>query len=113
MCLVVNKSIVIVLFLSIHLWANIYEENCVQCHNKIPVSIDKYFYKYLLVYSSEGDMKHAIVNYLKVPFKETTVMSDAFISRFGVKKKSELSEKELTKAVNIYWEKYKVFGKLK
>jgi len=100
------------IFLNV-LSANIYEKNCVQCHKDIPVSIDKYFYKYLLTYSSERDMKYAIINYLKVPLKETTIMSDSFISRFGVKKKSTLNEVELKKAVDIYWEKYKVFGKLK
>lgn len=93
--------------------ANIYEDNCVGCHNRLPVSIDKYFYKYLLIYSGEVDMKNAIINYLKVPVKETTVMSDSFISRFGVKKKSTLTEKELQGAVDVYWERYKVFGKLK
>ena len=25
---------------------NIYERNCVTCHNRIPVTIDKYFYRY-------------------------------------------------------------------
>jgi hypothetical protein len=58
-------------------------------------------------------MKHAIMNYLKVPLKETTVMSDSFISRFGVKKPTTLNEQELKEAVDVYWEKYKVFGKLK
>ncbi|MDQ7061753.1 MAG: hypothetical protein Q9M43_11800 [Sulfurimonas sp.] len=106
-----------IVLLSLLVWssidASVYEGNCVQCHQRLPVSIDKYFYKYLLIYSSERDMKHAIINYLKVPVKETTVMSESFISRFGVKQKSELSEKELGEAVDVYWEKYKVFGKLK
>ncbi|MBL4730325.1 MAG: hypothetical protein JKY28_02905 [Sulfurimonas sp.] len=93
--------------------ANVYEKNCVSCHNKLPVSIDKYFYKYLLIYSGERDMKYAIINYLKIPTKETTVMSDSFISKFGLKKKTTLSDTELKEAINIYWEKYKVFGKLK
>ncbi|MDB2562868.1 hypothetical protein N9X61_04615, partial [Sulfurimonas sp.] len=76
------------------------------------VSIDKYFYKYLLIYSGETDTKNAIINYLKVPIKETTVMSDSFISRFGVKKVTKLNESQLQEAVNSYWERYKVFGKL-
>lgn len=100
-------------FLMVPLQANKYEDNCVACHKNLPVSIDKYFYKYLLIYSGEVDMKHAIINYLKIPVKETTVMSDSFISRFGVKKKSTLSELELQEAVDVYWQKYKVFGKLK
>ena len=109
----VKKIVLIFLILFGSLNAGVYEDNCVRCHNGLPVSIDKYFYKYLLIYSSERDMKYAIINYLKVPVKETTVMSDSFISRFGVKKKSRLSEEELQVAVDVYWEKYKVFGKLK
>ncbi len=93
--------------------ADLYEDNCVKCHNKLPVSIDKYFYNYLLMYSSETDMKNAIMSYLRYPAYETSVMSDAFIKRFGIKKKSKLSQEQLKEAVDVYWEKYKVFGKLK
>ena len=109
----VKNAFLVLLLMHTLLLANVYKENCVACHKKIPVSIDKYFYKYLLIYSGEEATKYAIINYLKVPVKETTVMSDSFISRFGVKKPSSLSEKDLQEAVDIYWEKYKVFGKLK
>ena len=93
--------------------ADIYESNCVECHQQLPVSIDKYFYKYLLIYSSETDMKNAIISYLNYPAKETSVMSDAFVSRFGIKEKSKLTKEQLNNAVDNYWEKYKVFEKLK
>ena len=92
---------------------DIYINTCVKCHKKIPVSIDKYFYRYLLKYSSERRVKEAMAEYLKNPSKETTIMPKAFIKRFGVKKKTKLDEKDLQKALDIYWEKYKVFGKLK
>ena len=108
------KSVFLSLFFLISsLHANIYEDNCVACHKRLPVSIDKYFYKYLLIYSGETDTKNAIINYLKVPVKETTVMSDSFISRFGVRQRTTLSEKQLQEAVDEYWQRYKVFGKLK
>ena len=108
------KKIVVVLSLSaVLLNGNIYEINCVSCHNKLPVSIDKYFYRYLLKYSSETDVKKAMLHYLKSPSKETSVMGESFISRFGVKKKSSLGNRKLKKAINQYWTKYKVFGKLK
>ena len=94
-------------------YADVYEDSCVKCHEKLPVSIDKYFYKYLLIYSSETDMKNAIISYLNYPAKETSVMSDPFINRFGIKKKSKLNEEKLKEAVDVYWQKYKVFGKLK
>lgn len=107
------RKIVCASLVLISLHADVYEKNCVACHASLPVSIDKYFYKYLLIYSGEQDMKYAIMNYLKVPIEETTVMSESFISRFGVKKPSTLTDAELQEAVDRYWEIYKVFGKLK
>ncbi len=109
----VIKIILTLTFLFTFLNADAYEDNCVKCHKKLPVSIDKYFYKYLLIYSSETDMKNAIISYLKYPAYETTVMSDSFIKRFGLKEKSKLSQDQLKESVDIYWQKYKVFGKLK
>jgi len=92
--------------------ADVYKNNCLKCHNKLPVSIDKYFYRYLLKYSSERRVKGAMINYLKKPNKDETIMPEAFIKRFGIKKKTKLNENELKKALDIYWEKYKIFGKL-
>ena len=109
----VKKIVLTLLLMLCFAHADVYEDNCVKCHNKLPVSIDKYFYKYLLIYSSETDMKNAIISYLRYPAIETTVMSNAFIHRFGLKKKTKLSEEKLKEAVDVYWEKYKVFGKLK
>lgn len=92
---------------------NIYETNCVQCHKKLPVTIDKYFYRYLLKYSSESNVKNAMFKYLVKPSKNTTIMPEAFIKRFGIKDKSKLSNEKLNKALDLYWQEYKVFGKLR
>ena len=92
---------------------NIYTKNCVSCHSKIPVSIDKYFYRYLLKYSSQKSVSKAMFDYLKNPNEKKSIMPNAFIKRFGIKKKTKLNDVELKEALSIYWEKYKVFGKLK
>jgi hypothetical protein len=92
---------------------NIYESNCIKCHSKLPVSIDKYFYKYLLKYSSEKDVKKAMFDYLQNPSVEKTIMAESFITRFGIKKKTNLSDEKLKEALDIYWDEYKIFGKLK
>lgn len=92
---------------------SIYEENCVNCHKSLPVSLDKYFYRYLLKYSSRENVKKAVLIYLKNPSKEITIMPNAFIKRFGIKNKTKLNDKELIKAIDMYWEEYKIFGKLK
>ena len=109
----VVKIILIFLMMYSLLQANVYESNCVSCHNELPVSIDKYFYRYLLKYSSQKKVKTAMIRYLKTPSKKKSVMAEAFISRFGVKKTTTLKYEDLKKAVDIYWDKYKVFGKLK
>lgn len=106
------RLILLVILVINFLNADIYENNCVKCHNKIPVSIDKYFYRYLLKYSSERSVKNAMAEYLKSPNKDTTIMPEAFITRFGIKDKTKLSEEQLQKALDIYWDNYKVFGKL-
>ena len=92
---------------------DIYESNCIKCHSKLPVAIDKYFYKYLLKYSSEKDVKQAMFEYLQNPSVEKTIMAESFITRFGIKKKTNLSDEKLKEALNIYWDEYKIFGKLK
>jgi hypothetical protein len=92
---------------------NIYEANCIKCHSKLPVSIDKYFYRYLLKYSSEKDVKKAMFDYMKNPTIEKTIMAESFITRFGIKKKTNLTDDKLMEALDIYWDEYKIFDKLK
>mgnify|MGYP006995565270 CR=1 FL=1 len=108
----VRKIILTTLLACASLNASAYKNDCVGCHNKLPVSLDKYFYRYLLKYSSERNVKSAMFEYLKNPSQESSVMAEAFISRFGVKEKTKLADEELSEALDRYWEKYKVFGKL-
>jgi len=108
----VKKFTLLILFINI-LFAESYQTNCIPCHKKIDVSLEKLFFRYLLKHSSERNVKNSLTNYLQNPTIDTTVMPEAFIKRYGIKKKTTLSDEELQKAINIYWEKYKVFGKLK
>lgn len=106
------KILIFLLLIVSFSFANVYENNCVKCHNDLPVSIDKFFYRYLLKYSGEKSLKNGMKSYLENPTKKSSIMPEAFIKRFGVKNKTDLNSKELQKALDIYWEKYKVFGKL-
>ncbi len=92
---------------------DIYQRNCVTCHKNQAVSLDKLFYRYLLKYSSEKNVKKALFDYLKKPSYFKTVMPSGYINRYGIKLPSKLNDKELKKAIDIYWDKYKVFGKLR
>lgn len=111
------KNLFCIFILSCSLYAkgekDTYEKNCVKCHDRLSVSIDKYFYRYLLKYSSEKDVKEAMFDYLKNPTIEKTIMSESLVKRFGIKKKTKLSDEKLEEALDSYWDRYKIFGKLK
>jgi len=92
---------------------NIYQQNCLKCHKSQAVTLDKLFYRYLLKYSSERAVKQALYDYLKHPSYFKTIMPEGYINRYGIKLPTKLSDKDLKKAIDIYWDKYKVFGKLK
>ncbi|AKF25947.1 hypothetical protein YH65_03890 [Sulfurovum lithotrophicum] len=104
---------IVVLFTAILSAQNVYERNCVPCHKDLSTSLQQMFKKYLLVYSGEQNVKAGIIHYLQYPNRSISVMSKLFIESFGIKKKTTLSPEELNRAVDIYWEKFKVFNKLK
>ena len=108
------KKICIVMLLSSAMYAqNIYEKKCVSCHASLPTSLQGMFMRYLLVYSGEKNVKAGLKHYLKYPNKDISVMSDLFINTYGVKDKTRLSDEMLDEILDIYWEKFKVFDKLK
>lgn len=90
-----------------------FEKHCVACHAKLPASLERIFFNYLLVYSSQKDTKEAIIYYLKAPDKDISLMSDLFLDTFGVKKATRLDDTTLKEAVDIYWEKYNVVDKIR
>ena len=92
---------------------NIYKENCLVCHKPLSFNLKSIYFSYLLKYSSEDAVKLALIDYLKEPNKDTSVMPKDYIRSFGLKKATLLSDEELKKAVDYYWDRYKVFGKLK
>ena len=92
---------------------NIYEKNCIPCHKNLPTSLQQMFMKYLESYSGEKNVKTILKFYLKSPMSNLSVMSDLFLNSYGIKEPTKLNDEELDKAIEIYWEKFKVFDKLK
>ncbi len=92
--------------------ADTYEENCLACHKQLSFSLEKIFFRYLLKYSDEVSVKSALIDFLRQPNRDTSVMSKEYTRSFGLKQKSQLSEGKLKEAIDIYWEKITVFGKI-
>ncbi|MEA1880533.1 MAG: hypothetical protein U9N11_07810 [Campylobacterota bacterium] len=107
------KNVFILILTTMLSYGNVYENNCVNCHSKLSLSLQETFKNYLLVYSGEENIKAGIKHYLKYPTKDISVMSKLFKKIYGIKKKTTLKEEDLNKAIEIYWDRYKVFGKLK
>jgi hypothetical protein len=116
------KKIIFILFLNlVTLLADddvgskekIYKENCLICHKQLSFNLKSIYFSYLLKYSSEDAVKLALIDYLKEPNRDTSVMPKDYIRSFGLKKATLLSDEELKKAIDYYWDIYKVFGKLK
>lgn len=107
------KKLFLLIALSLVVFAdNAYERNCVPCHRNLPTDLQGMFKNYLLVYSGEETVKAALRHYMRYPSKHISVMSDLFIDTYGIKEKLYINDQELREAIDIYWEKYKVFGKL-
>ena len=90
-----------------------YRNDCVRCHRKLPVTLDKFFFNYLLKYSSEREVKAALFRFLKHPTKKKALASEELIRQYGLMPPSRLSDTDLRRAIDTYWETYKVFGKIK
>lgn len=91
----------------------LYERNCVSCHEGMTITLDKFFFRYLLKYSSEAKVKEAMQEYFKDPKVENSILEPWLINRIGVKKRTTLNDKELQTTLDEYWNTYTVFGKIK
>ena len=108
------KKLIMVISVTLSLYGqDAYEQHCVQCHGKLPMTLQKMFMEYLSVYGGENNTKAALKYFLLHPRKDTSVMSELFLKNFSIKEPLFISDWELDEAIDIYWEKYKVIGKLK
>jgi len=67
----------------------------------------------LLVYGGRENMKAGLLYFFQNPSINTSVMDEDFIRKNGIKKPLKIEKKLLDEALDIYWERYTVIGKLK
>jgi len=107
-------KLILIILLSVAINAtDIFEQKCIPCHKNLPTSLQQMFMQYLKLYSSENNVKYILKYYLKYPSKKTSAMSDLFLDVYGIKEPSKLTDEELQKAIDIYWDRYTVIDKLK
>jgi hypothetical protein len=91
---------------------NVFETECVKCHMQRKISLRKTFMNALLVYSGKENMKAGLKYYLKHPRRDSSVMSEEFLDKYGLIKPLRIDDKRLDEALEIYWNRYTVLGKL-
>ncbi len=106
------KKILAAFTLTVFSFAN-FNTACVSCHKAKDVDLRKTFMNALLVYGGEKNFKTALFYYCKNPIYLNSVMDEEFVKKYLPLKPVKLSDSELKKMLNIYWEKYKVIGNLK
>jgi len=102
------KKILIPLLLTTSLFANNFENDCLKCHKQSGLPMDMIYKRYLMEYSSHEDMKRAMVDFLKNPTKQKSMLPKGLLMGMGVKEKSTLSDKELGARVDEYLKIYDI-----
>jgi len=95
------------------LFGSAFDRYCVPCHRERGVSLRKTFMNALLIYSGEKNMKAGLAYFLRHPSEKTSVMGEEYFKTHRLKAPLRLDEKQLREALDEYWERYKVIGKLR
>lgn len=69
--------------------------------------------RYLSAYGGENNVKAGMLHYFIYPAKDISVMPKEFLTEKGIMNHSYIGEKNLQKSIDMYWELYKVKGRLK
>jgi len=89
-----------------------FEDTCIQCHQDQEIPNEVIYKRYLLKYSSDTNIREAMVNYLKNPMAERTIMPAQFITIFGLKEACTLSDEKLNQLVDEFINKYDIKRKI-
>ena len=91
---------------------DVFDRECVACHVREKVSLRKTFMNALLIYSGEENMKAGLKYFLRHPRRDSSVMGEEFLEQYGLKEPLTIDEATLDQALDIYWKRYTVQGKL-
>jgi hypothetical protein len=91
---------------------DVFDRECVACHVEKKVSLRTTFMNALLVYSGKENMKAGMKYFLRHPRRDSSVMGEAFFETHTLEKPIAIDDATLDRALEIYWKRYTVQGKL-
>ncbi|MEA3315165.1 MAG: hypothetical protein U9Q30_04860 [Campylobacterota bacterium] len=104
--------IIFFLFIQTSQSNDLFEKNCKNCHFQSH-QLNVFMARYTLEYSSKRKIKQAIFEYLKNPKEENSIMPRGFLNRFGVKKETSLTDYELQRSIDKYYDIYNLKKRIK
>lgn len=78
------------------------QQKCLQCHDQEQIPNGLIYRRYLMTYSTQEAMKTAIMEYLKNPKQENSIMPHPFFSKFPMKEVSDLDDETLKKNIQTF-----------
>jgi len=88
-------------------WANLFDQKCENCHNRAALPLKPIFFDYLLHYSSERLVKEAMKEQLLHPDPKKSLVDK------NNSYKHQIDPNEIDILLQIYWNRYKVIGKIR
>jgi len=89
------------------------EANCLGCHREQKLPDSLIYRRYLLQYSSPERIEKALIDYLKHPRKDHSIMPSEFFLRFPLKYPTKLDSAMLKESVGKYLEYFDVRRRLR
>ncbi len=100
-------KIALILLLTLTSWANIFDKKCETCHTQKALPLKKIFFDYLLHYSSEQLVKEAMKKQLLHPDNKKSLVDK------NISYTHTIDPNEIDILLQIYWNRYKVIGKIR
>ena len=78
------------------------QSNCLSCHAQDQIPNGLIYKRYLVKYSTKDAMTQAILQYIKAPKKENSVMPPPFFLKFPMKKASDCDDEVLKQNIRYF-----------
>ena len=88
------------------------QNSCLTCHQEQKIPSELIYRRYILKYSTNSNIKTQLLNYLKNPKKERSIMPKQFFLKFPEKKLLDMNETALQNRIDDYLNYFDVRKKL-
>ncbi|BCD60604.1 MULTISPECIES: hypothetical protein [unclassified Nitratiruptor] len=107
-------KIVFIFLIQIALFSQtLFDKRCIPCHQKKHIDLKAIYFNYILYHSSKSRTLKAIRKFLLHPDPKKSLLPYDYKKRTKGVYKHKIKEKELEKALEIYWTRYTVIGKIR